>query len=114
MNASVILSLPPETLATIPAGNPPAGVQALSQNPVNRGWILITVSSILFFMATICFIIRVYARIKIQRKVPRSDLYGDNVLYWGNIMYSSIPACGHSWWYRWFASMGPVVIGIIA
>ncbi|KAF7886434.1 hypothetical protein EAF00_010537 [Botryotinia globosa] len=73
MSASTILNLPAETLATIPIGTPPAGVQALPPNPVSRGWILISVSSILFFMATACFIIRVYTRAAIQRKVARSD-----------------------------------------
>ncbi|KAF5872397.1 putative integral membrane protein [Botrytis fragariae] len=71
--ASEILNLPPEVLATIPVGTPPAGVQALSLNPVSRGWLLISVSSILFFMATTCFIIRVYTRAAIQRKAVRSD-----------------------------------------
>ncbi|KAF7854441.1 uncharacterized protein EAF02_011616 [Botrytis sinoallii] len=77
---SEILSLPPEVLATIPAGTPPAGVQALSPNPARRGWLLITVSSILFFMATTCFIIRVYTRTAIQRKVARSDLVTSGTL----------------------------------
>ncbi|TGO40207.1 hypothetical protein BHYA_0040g00150 [Botrytis hyacinthi] len=71
---SEILNLPPEVLATIPLGSPPAGVQALPPNPVSRGWLLISVSSILFFMATTCFTIRVYTRVAIQRKVARSDL----------------------------------------
>ncbi|TGO76430.1 hypothetical protein BELL_0156g00170 [Botrytis elliptica] len=70
---SEILNSPPEVLANIPLGSPPAGVQALPPNPVSRGWLLITVSSILFFMATTCLIIHVYARTAIQRKVARSD-----------------------------------------
>lgn len=73
MNASTILSLPPEALATIPIEAPPAGTTALSDDPARRGYILITVNAILTIIMTTCFAIRVYTSLVIRRRLTWSD-----------------------------------------
>ncbi|TGO90452.1 hypothetical protein BPOR_0064g00150 [Botrytis porri] len=82
-DGSEIFALPPEVLANTPALEPPPGVTALSDNPESRGYILIVVNTIMTFAMTVCFIIRVYTKVAIQRKVTWSDL----VIPGGNIGY---------------------------
>ncbi|KAF7945784.1 uncharacterized protein EAE97_004822 [Botrytis byssoidea] len=75
MNASTILNLPPEVLATIPSGVAPAGITALSDHPARRGYILITVNAILAVIMTICFTIRMYTSLVIRRRITWSDFF---------------------------------------
>ncbi|KAF7924477.1 hypothetical protein EAE99_006425 [Botrytis elliptica] len=75
MNASTILNLPPEALATIPIGAAPAGITALSDHPARRGYILITVNAILAVIMTICFTIRMYTSMVIRRRITWSDFF---------------------------------------
>ncbi|KAK8905131.1 hypothetical protein QC760_006327 [Botrytis cinerea] len=73
MNASTVLSLPPEALATIPTEAAPAGITALSDNPEGRGYVLIAVNAILTIVMTICFAIRMYTSLVIRRRLTWSD-----------------------------------------
>lgn len=73
MNASTILTLPPEVLATIPSGAAPAGITALSDNSARRGYILVTVNAILAVIMTIFFTIRMYTSLIIRRRITWSD-----------------------------------------
>ncbi|KAF7954364.1 hypothetical protein EAE96_005488 [Botrytis aclada] len=70
---SLVSSLPPEVLAKIPAIAAPLGVTSNLVNPTSRGWVLATVSSILAGLMIICYAIRVYTRLAIQRKVTWCD-----------------------------------------
>ncbi|KAF7898376.1 hypothetical protein EAF00_004822 [Botryotinia globosa] len=70
---SLVSSLPPEVLAKVPAIAAPLGVTSNLVNPTSRGWILAIVSSILAGLMIICYAIRVYTRLAIQRKVTWCD-----------------------------------------
>ncbi|KAF7952205.1 uncharacterized protein EAE97_001702 [Botrytis byssoidea] len=63
---SLVSSLPPEVLAKIPAIAAPLGVTSNLVNPTSRG-------SVLAGIMIICYTIRVYTRLAIQRKVTWCD-----------------------------------------
>ncbi|KAF5872910.1 putative integral membrane protein [Botrytis fragariae] len=72
----LVSSLPPEVLAKIPAIAAPLGVTSNLVNPTSRGWILAIVSSILAGLMIICYSIRVYTRLAIQRKFDTYHSFG--------------------------------------
>ncbi|TGO12263.1 hypothetical protein BTUL_0091g00070 [Botrytis tulipae] len=72
---SLVSSLPPEVLAKLPAIAAPLGVTSNLVNPTSRGWVLAIVSSILAGLMIICYAIRVYTRLAIQRKVTWCDCF---------------------------------------
>ncbi|TGO58801.1 hypothetical protein BCON_0051g00410 [Botryotinia convoluta] len=72
---SLVSSLPPEVLAKIPAIAAPLGITSNLVNPTSRGWVLAIVSSILAGLMIVCYAIRVYTRLAIQRKVTCHSTY---------------------------------------
>lgn len=76
MNTSqvdILKQLPPEALATTPALAPPPGIIPNPEHPISRGHLLIVVNSIVAAIMVICYVIRVYTRAIIQRRVAWSD-----------------------------------------
>ena len=73
ISPSEISELPPSILNTLPALQPPAGIKSNFVNPEDRGYILDTVSTILFCLMVCFFVNRVYTKLCIVRKAGWDD-----------------------------------------
>lgn len=73
-----LAEIPPNVLNTLPALQPPAGVESNFVNPKGRGYILNTVASVLFCLMVCLFAIRVYTKLFIVRKLAWDDCKCDS------------------------------------
>ena len=68
-----LAQIPPSVLNTLPALQPPAGVQPNFVNPENRGYIQNSVASVLFGLMICLFANRVYTKLFVIRKASWDD-----------------------------------------
>ena len=68
-----LAQIPPSVLNTLPALQPPAGVQPNFVNPENRGYIQTTVASVLFGLMVCLFANRIYTKLVVVRKLSWDD-----------------------------------------
>lgn len=65
--------IPPSVLNTLPALQPPAGVESNFVDPENKGYVQISVATVLFSLMVCLFANRVYTKLFIIRKVSWDD-----------------------------------------
>ena len=65
--------IPPSVLNTLPALQPPEGVESNFVNPENRGYVQSSVATVLFSLMICLFANRVYTKLFIIRKVSWDD-----------------------------------------
>ncbi len=68
-----LAALPSSVLNTLPALQPPAGVESNFVNPDDRGYILTTVATVLVCFMVCLFANRVYTKLFIIRKAGWDD-----------------------------------------
>lgn len=73
LTASFLLSLPPDVLKSLPALQPPAGVQSNFVGPVNKCSQFQVVATFLLCLMTCFYVIRVYTKLYIIRKAGWDD-----------------------------------------
>lgn len=81
VDAKVIESIPPALLKTLPAGQPPRGIQPNFSHPPTRVPVILGVSITFIVLAILCFSIRIYTKLVIAKKWKwddcRSNAYDD-------------------------------------
>ena len=70
---SELAELPPSILNTLPALQPPAGVEPNFVNPEDRAYLLTTVATVLFCLMVFLYINRVYTKLCIVHKTSWDD-----------------------------------------
>ena len=73
MSAAEILQLPPDALKQIPAASAPPGITSNLINPYDRGWVLVVVSTIFLAIGLIAFLVRLFAKVFIIKKLFWDD-----------------------------------------
>ena len=68
-----IAQIPPSNLNSLPALQPPAGVQPNFINPENRGYIQNSIATVLFCVMVCLFASRVYTKFFVVRKAGWDD-----------------------------------------
>ena len=66
-------NIPPSVLDTLPALQPPTGVESNFVNPENKNYVQISVATVLFSLMVCLFANRVYTKLFIIRKVSWDD-----------------------------------------
>ncbi|KAF6238584.1 hypothetical protein HO173_003089 [Letharia columbiana] len=74
LSAGELAQIPPNMLNSLPALQPPAGVQPNFVNPEDRGYILNSVATVLLCLMVSLFANRVYTKLFIIRKMGWDDL----------------------------------------
>ena len=78
---SELAKIPLSVLVTLPALQPPAGVEANFTNPEDRSYILVTIASVLFCLMASLFANRIYTKSYIIRKASWDDCeYASEIL----------------------------------
>lgn len=73
LTPSELAEIPPNILNTLPALQPPAGVEPNFVNPEDRGYLLNSVATVLFCLMVCLFGNRVYTKLFIVRKANWDD-----------------------------------------
>ena len=73
MTLGNLSDIPPSVLDTLPALQPPAGVQSNFVNPEDRGHVCTAITSVLFAFMLCLYANRVYTKLVIIRKVSWDD-----------------------------------------
>ena len=73
LSPDAFAKIPPDILDTLPGLQPPAGVESNFVNPKDRGYIQISVSTVLFCLMVCLFANRVYTKLFIIRKASWDD-----------------------------------------
>lgn len=73
ISVDLINSIPPALLGTIPAAPPPQGITPDFVDPPSRSNLLLGLTSTFLGLAVISYVIRMYAKITIFRKVTWDD-----------------------------------------
>lgn len=68
-----LAEMSPSVLDALPALQPPAGVQSNFVNPEDRGYVLVSVATVIICIMICFFANRVYTRLFIVRKLGRDD-----------------------------------------
>lgn len=72
-SASELPEIPLSTLSTLPALELPPGIQPNFVNPENRGFVFVSVGTILFSLMALFYLVRIYTKILIIRKAGWDD-----------------------------------------
>ncbi|MCJ1462825.1 hypothetical protein MMC07_001428 [Pseudocyphellaria aurata] len=94
-NAKIIESIPPEILKTIPAGDPPPGIQPNFSDPPTLVPALLGVGLAFLVLALVCFIVRIYTKFAISKRWGWDDLtcslgFACSIVYFGVVINGCI------------------------
>ena len=73
LDPKLIESIPPAVLKTIPAGQPPPGIEPNFAHPSSRAPVVVGVMVALSVLATFCFSIRIYTKLAIKKNWKWDD-----------------------------------------
>ncbi|MCJ1463139.1 hypothetical protein MMC07_001744 [Pseudocyphellaria aurata] len=95
VDAKVIESIPPEILKTIPAGDPPPGIQPNFSDPPTLFPALLGVGIAFLVLAVACFFIRIYTKFAISKRWGWDDLtcslgFACSIVYFGGVINGCI------------------------
>lgn len=73
VDPKIIESIPLALLKTLPAGQPPQGIQPNFADPPTRVPIILCVCTAFIFLAIICFTVRIYTKLAISKNWKWDD-----------------------------------------
>ena len=73
VDPKIIESIPSVLLKTLPAGQPPRGIQPNFADPPTRIPVILGVCTAFIVLAVICFTIRIYTKLVISKKWKWDD-----------------------------------------
>ena len=73
INPKLIESIPPAVLQTLPAGQPPVGIEPNFAHPSTRVPVVLGVGIVFSLLAVFCFSVRIYTRLIIKKKWKWDD-----------------------------------------